>query len=76
MRTKVVEWKSRCFGSSWARYDLAIPGSFNLVPSKVRADTLRQDYLAMRDMYLVEPLTFDEILEHLASLQAEINHRT
>lgn len=76
MRTRVVEWKSRFFGSSWARYDLAVPGSFSLVPSKVRVDALRQDYLAMRDMYLVEPLTFDEILEHLASLQAEINHET
>jgi len=76
MRTRVVEWKSRFFGSSWARYDMAVPGSFRLVPSKVRVDALRQDYLAMRDMYLVEPLTFDELLEHLASLQAEINHGT
>lgn len=76
MRTRVVEWKSRFFGSSWARYDLAVPGSFHLVPSKIRVDALRQDYLAMRDMYLVEPLAFDKILEHLASLQAEINHVT
>jgi len=76
MRTRVVEWKSRFFGSSWARYDLAVPGSFRLVPSKVRVDALRQDYLAMRDMYLVEPLAFDKILEQLASLQAEINHVT
>ena len=42
MRKKVVQWKSRFFGSSWARYDLAAPGSFRLVPSKVRVDALRQ----------------------------------
>jgi len=76
MRLRVVEWKSRFFGSSWARYDLAVPGSFSLVPSKVRVDALRQDYLAMRDMYLVEPLTFEEVIEHLVNLQAEINHGT
>jgi hypothetical protein len=42
MRKKVVEWKSRFFGSSWARFDLAVPGSFRLVLSKVRVDALRQ----------------------------------
>ena len=39
MRTRVVEWKSRFFGSAWARYDLAIPGSFRLVPSDKRVDS-------------------------------------
>lgn len=73
MRTRVVDWKSRFFGSSWARYDLAVPGSFRLVPSEVRVDALRQDYQEMRDMYLVEPLTFEDVVDHLVDLQAEIN---
>ncbi len=76
MRTRVVDWKSRFFGSSWARYDLAVPGSFRLVPSEVRVDALRQDYQAMRDMYLVEPLTFEDVVDHLIDLQAEINRGT
>lgn len=76
MRTRVVDWKSRFFGSSWARYDLAVPGSFRLVPSEVRVDALRQDYQEMRDMYLVEPLTFEDVVDHLVDLQAEINRGT
>jgi len=73
MRTRVVEWKTRFFGSSWARYDLAIPGSFRLVPSDSRVAALRQDYQAMRDMYLDEPLSFDEVMNRLAALETEIN---
>ena len=73
MRTRVVDWKARFFGSSWARYDLAIPGSFRLVPSDIRVGSLRQDYQAMRDMYLAEPLSFDEVMNRLAVLESEIN---
>lgn len=73
MRARVVDWKSRFFGSSWARYDLAVPGSFRLVPSNSRIEALRQDYQAMRDMYLVEPLPFDEVVTYLIDLEAEIN---
>jgi hypothetical protein len=73
MRMRVVQWKSRFFGSSWARYDLAVPGSFRLVPSERRIEALRRDYQAMRDMYLVEPLPFDEVIRRLTDLQTEIN---
>ncbi len=73
MRTRVVDWKSRFSGSSWARYDLAVPGSFRLVPSEARANVLRKDYQAMREMYLAEPLSFDEILNELVELEVEIN---
>ena len=30
----------------------------------------------MRDMYLVEPLTFEDVVDHLVDLQAEINRGT
>lgn len=73
VRAKVVDWKSRFFGSSWARYDLAVPGSFRLVPPESRMDALRQDYQAMRDMYLTEPLSFNEVIQKLTILEAEIN---
>ena len=55
LRDRVVAWKSRFFGSAWARYDLARPDTFRLVPPKEREAALRQDYAAMRDMYLSEP---------------------
>jgi hypothetical protein len=73
LRERVVGWKSRFFGSAWARYDLARPGSFKLVPSKARVRALRIDYQAMRDMYLSEPLDFDQILATLAELENKIN---
>jgi hypothetical protein len=73
LRDRVASWKGRFFGSSWARYDLAKPGSFRLVPPPERMPPLRDDYRAMRDMYLSEPPTFDDILARLAEVERAIN---
>jgi hypothetical protein len=73
LRDRVVAWKSRFFGSAWARYDLARPDTFRLAPPKEREAALRQDYAAMREMYLSEPRTFDDILRALADLERRIN---
>ena len=73
LRNRVVEWKSRFFGSSWANYRLAKPGTFRLVPPSERLPALRRDYQAMRDMYLEEPTSFDDILMTLAELEKRIN---
>ena len=73
LRSRVVHWKSRFFGSSWAKYDEAVPGSFRLVPPPARLPSLSQDYQAMRDMYLSEPASFDDILAALAGLEGRIN---
>jgi hypothetical protein len=70
---RVVRWKSRFFGSAWARYDLAAPPTFRLVPPPEREAGLRRDYQAMRDMYLSEPIPFDEILATLAGVERRIN---
>jgi hypothetical protein len=73
LRNRVVDWKSQFFGSSWANYDEAKPGSFRLVPPPERRPGLRRDYQAMRDMYLTEPARFDDILATLAELEQRIN---
>lgn len=73
LRSRVAHWKSRFFGSSWARYDEAVSGSFRLVPPPSRLSSLRQDYQAMRDMYLSEPASFDDILTALITLESRIN---
>jgi hypothetical protein len=73
LRNRVVAWKSRFFGSSWANYDHATPGTFRLVPPAERQPALRRDYQAMRDMYLTEPTSFDDILATLSDLQNRIN---
>jgi len=73
LRNRVVEWKSQFFGSSWANYAQAKPGSFRVVPPDGRLPALRRDYQAMRDMYLTEPASFDDILTTLAELERRIN---
>jgi hypothetical protein len=73
LRERVVEWKSRFFGSSWAHYDEAKPGTFRLVPTAERQAALQQDYSSMRDMYLSQPATFDDIVAILADLENRIN---
>jgi hypothetical protein len=69
----VVEFKERFYYSSWARYDLAVPGSFRLSPPDSQLPALERDYRAMRDMFYREPPTFGAILAGLAALEQEIN---
>jgi hypothetical protein len=73
LRDRVVAWKGQFFGSSWASYHLATPGTFRLVPPAGRLPALRRDYQAMRDMYLSEPASFDDLLAILADLERRIN---
>ncbi len=73
LRNRVVQWKSQFFGSSWANYGQAKPGTFRLVPPAERQAALRRDYVAMRDMYLNEPASFEEILATLAEIENRIN---
>jgi hypothetical protein len=73
LRRDVVAWKSRFFGSTWARYDLAMPGTFRLVPPKERLLALRGDYEAMRVMYVSHPRSFDEVLSILMDGEQSIN---
>lgn len=73
VRERVVAWKNRFFPRSWARYDLARPGTFRLVPPVGRIAELQADYAAMRDMYTTNPLPFNELLSTLAELEKIIN---
>lgn len=73
LRDRVVAWKGQFFGSSWASYHLAKPGTFRLVPPTTRLPALRRDYQTMREMYLAEPASFDDILAILAELENCIN---
>ena len=73
IREHVVKWKSQFFGSAWANYEAAKPGTFRIVPPPERLPPLRRDYQAMRDMYLTEPASFDEVLAILTDLEKRIN---
>lgn len=70
---RVVDWKSRVFARAWARYDLAVPGSFRLVPHPDRATALARDYAEMRSMFMSEPPPFGELMNQLAQAEATLN---
>ena len=73
LRDRVVSWKNRFFCDPSANYAQATPGTFHLVPRAERLPELRRDYQLMRDMYLNEPVTFDDILSTLTELEHRIN---
>ena len=73
LRQRVANWKSRFFAASWARYDLAMPGTFRLVPPEFRLPELEKDYHSMRDMFLTPPPPFANILEAVRDLENRIN---
>ena len=65
--------KSRYFASSWAHYELAVPGTMRLLPPESRMAELRRDYAAMRPMFLGEPLSFEEMLAVLGEAEQTLN---
>jgi hypothetical protein len=73
LRQHVANWKSRFFPSTWARYDLAKPGTFHLAPAESRMDELDKDYLAMQPMFLNEPPPFETVVKALSDLESTIN---
>lgn len=70
---RVVEWKSRVFARQWARYDLARPGTFRLLPADDRLAALARDYAQMRAMFLTAPPVFDAVLAQLADAERTLN---
>jgi Nucleotidyl transferase AbiEii toxin, Type IV TA system len=76
LRQRVVTWKARFFGSSWANYHRAKPGTLHLIPHDDRLPALRRDYEDMQDMYLSDPPDFDEILNILADFQRRFNRKS
>lgn len=71
---RVVDWKSRVFARSWARYDLAQPGSFRLLPPTERQADLAQDYATMRPMFMTEPPAFAKLMQKLAQAEGVLNN--
>jgi hypothetical protein len=70
---QVVRHKQAFYPAAWARYELAMPGSLRVVPPEHRLAALRQDYLNMRAMIFGQAPGFEELLRHLAELEAAIN---
>jgi len=65
--------KTRFFGSAWAHYDTAVPGTLRFVPPEARSAELRRDYVAMAPMFLSPPPRFNEVIDTLREAEEEIN---
>lgn len=71
---EVVQFKQRFYPSQWARYDLARPGTFRLLPtSEAQIEALQLDYEQMQIMLFGDRPEFHSILTGLQELEAEIN---
>lgn len=70
---RVVEFKMKFYPRKWARYEEAVPGTLKLVPPAYRMDALRQDYVSMQSMMFGESPDFDELMDYIKELEAEIN---
>ena len=72
---QVVDFKRKFFPRAWARYDLASPGTIQLMPAEHSQTPLLNDYGRMKDMIYGAYPPWDEILAGLKSLEASINGR-
>jgi hypothetical protein len=71
----VIEFKKTYFASSWAQYETAVPGTLSIVPNEALEKILRGDYKDMREMFWDTPISFDEVLGQLKTLEDRINGR-
>ena len=61
------------FARQWARYDLAKPGTFRLLPTDERLAALARDYAQMRAMFIATPPDFDAVIARLAEAERTLN---
>lgn len=69
----VVSFKTKFYYSKRARYDLANPGTFNLIPRNSAISSLIADYKSMREMIFGEYPDFDTIIESLREFEQRLN---
>ena len=69
----VVRNKSLMFADASASYDTAARGTLRLSAGDAVEAQLRKDYEAMAEMFMGEPMPFEQLLKELAALEAKIN---
>ncbi len=70
---EVARHKSVFFPATWARYDLAKPGSLRLVPPTSRLPELERDYAKMREMIFEAAPSFSALMAKLTNIEVAIN---
>jgi hypothetical protein len=71
---EVVAFKQRFYPSAWAKYEMAVAGTFRLIPAEpTQIDGLERDYVDMQLMLFGAPPRFDAIVDVLRQLELRIN---
>src|SRR5690606_1557578 len=70
---EVADFKQQFYSATWAKYELAKPGSLRLLPPDIRFPELQKDYQKMQNMIFDKKLSLDEIMKTLGQLEKEIN---
>lgn len=69
----VIAHKQRFYHRGWAGLDTARPPTLQLLPSDAHLQQLRQDYAAMRPMFMAAPPAWDALIDELERLARRIN---
>lgn len=69
----VVEFKARFYPANSARYNLARPGTMRLIPAEDCITILAEDYEHMKNMIFGIKPRFEEIMDIIRRMEAEIN---
>ncbi|MBO4695008.1 MAG: nucleotidyl transferase AbiEii/AbiGii toxin family protein [Clostridia bacterium] len=71
----VRDFKTKFYPSSWASYQTAKPGSFNLIPSEKHLSQLSNDFNNMKEMINDSSLSnFEELLTKLKDIEKDLNN--
>lgn len=67
--------KTAFFNASYANYENCLKGGFKLIPSENELKQLKTDFSKMHDagMFYEQTLPFDEVVNVLSQLEAQIN---
>ena len=71
---QVVDFKKKFYPRAWARYDIAVPGTIELLPAPHSQRPLSADYAAMKNMIFGIYPSWEDIIKSLTELQTQINH--
>lgn len=72
---KVMAFKEKFYPRGWAKYHEATLKGIRLIPDRYRFEAIKADYAAMQsEMFAgVTPPSFEEVMEGIAALEAEIH---
>ncbi len=70
---QVVRNKSLMFRDAKASYGTAALGNLRLLPHSENIENLKRDYGAMEEMFMVDPPTFEDVLNGLKQLEEQLN---